>query len=73
MILPLLSVSQIANILSFEVKIVSNSVKLIAKLSHIDLKPPCSSLILASERLIKEHVVRRSPCKPTCLRKFPIF
>ena len=36
-------------------KMLSNSVKLMAKLSHMLLKPPCSSLILARDKLIKGH------------------
>ena len=47
-----MSVSQIANVTSFDEKIVSNSVRFIAKLSQIDLKLPCNSLILARLRLI---------------------
>ena len=70
---PLLSVSQIANVTSFEEKIVSNSVRFIAKLSHIDLKLPCNSLILARLRLISWQDVLRSPCTDTNERKLPII
>ena len=71
--IPLLSVSKMANICSLIEKIVSNSVRFTAKLSQIDLKPPCNSLILARDRFMRVHEVFRSPCIPTCFKKFPIF
>lgn len=58
---PLLSVSHIANVTSLDENIVSNSVKLTAKLSQIDLKLPCSSLILAKLKLISWQDVLSSP------------
>ena len=59
--LPLLSASHIAKVASLEEKMFSNSVRLIAKLSQILLKPPCSSRILARLKLIKGQFVLSSP------------
>lgn len=71
--LPLLSESQMANVASFDAKMFSNSVKLMAKLSQMLLNPPCNSLILANDRFIKGQFVFKSLISFTYDRKLPIL
>lgn len=53
---PLLSSSKMANVSSLLEKMLSNSVKFIAKLSQILLKPPWSSRILGSDKFVNMHL-----------------
>ena len=50
----------------------SNSVRLIAKLSQMLLNPPCSSLILARDKLISGQLVFKSLTALTYEIKLPI-